>query len=193
MRSRREFSASFDRWLRWSSIWLPKPATNQSPIRAVRSREWWSDRCGYPPPPERQREYSLAPNLGYVEMWGGTATNYSDAARKILAPAQSKKWSEYFVPFSGTGGLTFADTNAVVGFHWSRSDAKITIGIFPVRPVRLAFDVKHGSRLFRQREIKLGKPRRFTFETSSGAAGAPVLEMRINRHDAFTVLRPADD
>src|SRR5438552_3551324 len=24
---------------------------------------------GFPPPPERQRQYSLTPNLGYVEMW----------------------------------------------------------------------------------------------------------------------------
>jgi hypothetical protein len=85
---------------------------------------------GFPPPPARQREYSLEPNLGYVEMWGGTAHNFSDEALSRLPPGKSIAWTEWIYPFHGIGGLTYASKDVAVRFEQHVSSAHFEVAVF---------------------------------------------------------------
>lgn len=86
---------------------------------------------GYPPPPGRQREYSLKPNLGYVEMWGGTARDFSDGALRTLGAGERLQWTEWMFAYSGTSGLTYANSTAAVSFVAHPSKNEIEMKIFP--------------------------------------------------------------
>ncbi|HYF34222.1 MAG TPA: DUF5107 domain-containing protein, partial [Prosthecobacter sp.] len=74
---------------------------------------------GFPPPPQRQKEYSLTPNLGYVEMWGGTVPDFSDAALKPIGPGESVTFTEWMYPYRQTGGLTVATKDLAAKFHFT--------------------------------------------------------------------------
>lgn len=60
---------------------------------------------GFPPGPERQREYTAAPpNRGYAEFWNGTARGFSDEDRSTLAPGAEISWRETLYAASGLRG-----------------------------------------------------------------------------------------
>ena len=91
---------------------------------------------GFPPPPERQRGYSEVPNLGYIEMWGGTARDFSDEARETLAPKESRRWKESMYAFHNTRGLTHADNNVAVNLKFNKELHRVDLGIFATSPRR---------------------------------------------------------
>ncbi len=92
---------------------------------------------GYPPAPPMQHEYSLLPNLGYVELWGGTSEDFSDEARRVLPPHGSMAWHEWIYPFSGTKGLTFANPEWAIAFTQDLETGDWHLGIFPTAGAEL--------------------------------------------------------
>jgi hypothetical protein len=60
---------------------------------------------GYPPGPDRQKEYTaVPPNRGYVEFWNGTAKEYSDEARGVIRPGKTISWVERMWVLRGLKG-----------------------------------------------------------------------------------------
>lgn len=147
----------------------------------------WS--WGYPPPPERQREYTLSPgNLGYVEMWGGTATNFTDEARAILPPGQSRQWFEGFVPFRGAA-VTHCTTNVIIAFSWNKRDGRILLNLSPIRPGRLTFVLRHNGTELTKKNLNLTSPRSFKLRTRAVTSEPPHMELWFGggaKADAFS-------
>lgn len=116
---------------------------------------------GYPPPPSRQREYCLEPNLGYVELWGGTVRDFSDAALRPLKAGGSLEWKEWMFPFHGIGGLTFANREVALRCELDGETRKLKLGVFAVQPLPgVTVEVSCGRQvMFSQRtDLKPGTP-----------------------------------
>jgi hypothetical protein len=109
---------------------------------------------GFPPPAERQRQYSLTPNLGYIEMWGGTSHDYADSSRRELKAGESFRWTDYWFPFAGIGGLTYASTNFAVQFKYSH-DGKILLGICPSHKALCSILLRMGKGTLHKSTIEL--------------------------------------
>jgi hypothetical protein len=101
-------------------------------LRANPGLDIWT--WGYPPPPDRQKEYSLVPNLGYVEMWGGSVPDFRDESLKPLNPGQTVRWVEWMFPYRGTDGLTTASKDLAVNFSFtSISEDEVYLGLCAAR------------------------------------------------------------
>ena len=68
------------------------------------------------------------PSRGYVEMWGGTVKTFPDE-RSVLPPNGTLAWSEHLQPFSGTGGLSYADGRIAAYACLSSGGAKARISV----------------------------------------------------------------
>lgn len=57
---------------------------------------------GYPPTESRQREFTAElPNMGYLEVWNGTAASFKDESLEEMAPNATLRWTEYTLPLDG--------------------------------------------------------------------------------------------
>lgn len=81
------------------------------------------DRCpglniwtwGVDPEPGTRRRFSGSEDCrGYVEMWGGVTRGFDEYHR--LGPGQSLSWTEWMYPYTGTGGLHYADKDLALTF-----------------------------------------------------------------------------
>ena len=91
---------------------------------------------GSHPAPELQKQYSLTPNLGYVEMWGGTVRDFTEQSLKPIAPGEVLEFREWMWPFRGTKGLTSATRDLAVMFGLSdAANAEAELAICTVRPM----------------------------------------------------------
>ncbi len=131
----------------------------------------WGNR----PPPQRQKEFSLEPNLGYVEMWGGTVRDFSDESLRPLSPGASTGWIEQMFPYRGSGGLTTATSDLAVNFTISRDPtASIKLAICPAREMRnveVAI-IREGETLFTRR-TDLSPAITCTHEFAARSPGVP--------------------
>lgn len=93
---------------------------------------------GYPPSTNHQNQYSLTPNLGYVEMWGGTARDFSDEALGTLGGGRSLRWREWMYPYSGIGGLTGATRDLAINFIVRPAANKLVLGLVAARRIEKA-------------------------------------------------------
>ncbi|MBI2925612.1 MAG: DUF5107 domain-containing protein [Verrucomicrobia bacterium] len=147
---------------------------------------------GYPPPPALQREYCLQPNLGYVELWGGTAPDFSDAALRPLAPGRTLAWKEWMFPLHGTGGLTFANRQAAVCCELNPQSREINLGVFAILPLRRAtVEVRLAGQVLLSERADLSPeaPWRRTLRLPAGADASqarPVLTIRQGRRTVLT-------
>jgi hypothetical protein len=91
---------------------------------------------GFQPAPELQREYSLTPNAGYVEMWGGSVRDFTEASLQPIGPGEVVRFVEWMAPFRGTKGLTSASHDLAVLFSFSDVErSRVELAICPLRPV----------------------------------------------------------
>lgn len=117
---------------------------------------------GFPPPPDRQRGFSDVPNLGYVEMWGGTSHDFSDEARQTLAPKARRHWKEWMYAFHATGGLTYADKTVAVNLKFDREQNRIDLGIFSTEPRKnLSAELRQGDTVLFRRSLNVSPGRPF--------------------------------
>lgn len=117
---------------------------------------------GFPPTSARQREFGEVPNLGYVEMWGGTARDYSDEARGTLAPKTQRRWKEWMYAYHRTGGLTFANREVAVNLRYDAQHHRADVGIFTTSSKRGAvLDLRLGNKTLLRRKINLSPDRPF--------------------------------
>jgi hypothetical protein len=90
---------------------------------------------GYNPPDGLQKQYSLVPNRGYVEMWGGTGHDFSEGSQSSLNPEQKVAWKEYMYGYHGTGGLIFANRMAAMNVTYLGPNIS-KLRIFAARALR---------------------------------------------------------
>lgn len=132
---------------------------------------------GFPPPPQRQREYSETPNLGYAEMWGGTSRDYSDEARRTLRAGRTMRWKEWMYAYHGTGGLTFADEHAAILLVQDPEQRAIDLAIHVTRPIQDAtLDLRLGKARLLRRKLALSPAE--PFRTRLNADGAALADRR---------------
>ncbi|MBI4664701.1 MAG: DUF5107 domain-containing protein [Verrucomicrobia bacterium] len=142
---------------------------------------------GFPPPPERQREYSEVPNLGYVEMWGGTSRNFSDEARGALGAGMHRRWKEQMYAFHNTGGLTYANQDIALNFKSDQQKKLVDLGLFVTRARRgVLVELRQGDGVLLRRRLNLSPDRpfraRISAAKSQGSAQAvPRLILTHNR------------
>ncbi len=147
---------------------------------------------GYPPPPALQREYSLQPNLGYVELWGGTVPDFSDDALRPLADGDTREWKEWLFPFHGTGGLTFANRQAAVCCELNPQSREISLGVFATLPLpRATVELRLARQVILSERADLSPeaPWRRTLRLPEGADASqarPVLTLRQGRRTLLT-------
>jgi hypothetical protein len=127
---------------------------------------------GFPPAPQHQQEFSQLPNLGYVEMWGGTARDYSDEARQVLRPSETR-WKEWIYSYNGIEGLTHADREFAVNFlvHSNR----VHLGIFATRDLDgVDLRLRHGTNEVLAARLGLRPERPFVFGLTNQFDNGPV-------------------
>lgn len=122
---------------------------------------------GFPPTSARQREFGEVPNLGYVEMWGGTARDYSDEARGTLAPKTQRRWKEWMYAYHRTGGLTFANREVALNLRYDARRHQADVGIFATSPRRgVTLDLRLGRQTLLRRTMNLSPARPFQMRVS---------------------------
>lgn len=89
---------------------------------------------GHAPPPERQRQYSLVPNAGYVEMWGGNVRAFTADALQTLEPGKTFRTTEWMYSFRNTQGLMAATRDLAANLVLS--EGSVEIYLCPVRVQR---------------------------------------------------------
>lgn len=124
----------------------------------------------------------------YVEIQSGRSFNqnafkssYSPFKQRGFLPYQSDQWSEYWYPFSQTGGVGIADLNGV--FDMKQHGDSLTISISPVSRISdtLFLYDDHGNILFSEK-ITLTPMEPFSKTISLKASGQPI-ELRFeNSH-----------
>lgn len=145
---------------------------------------------GFSPPPERQRGYSEVPNLGYVEMWGGTSHDFSDEARATLAPKAERRWKEWMFPFQKTGGLTFANRDVAVNFKLDHDKKYADLAVFVTSPRQgLGLELQQGEVSLLRRKLNLSPnhPYRTRIRVSSVTPLANQLPRLILKHGRETL------
>lgn len=68
----------------------------------------------------------------YFELWGGPCRSFWAEDERLLASGQSIAWKEVWLPFTGLGGISYANEQAVV--FASLDNAAVHLAIAPARP-----------------------------------------------------------
>jgi tetratricopeptide (TPR) repeat protein len=86
----------------------------------------------------------------YTEPQAGRLLNQSDHGD--FAPYTADRWRELWFPYRGIGPMAKASPHAVLGA--SRSEGRLALGLFPLRPVADDLTVRAGDReIFRERLV----------------------------------------
>jgi hypothetical protein len=93
----------------------------------------------------------------YFELWGGPCRSFWAEDDLILAASQSVTWREVWLPFSGLGGLTYANANAAV--FASIQDTTVSLSIAPSRVSRSELSVSWNGAVLHQGQVALDPQR----------------------------------
>lgn len=142
---------------------------------------------GFPPSAQLQKEFSLTPNLGYVEMWGGTTRDFSDKALQPIAPGEQIRFVEWMYPYRQTGGLTAATRKLAVNFSFSgRSELHLALCAVQPLPNAVVLVTDFQGKNLWERKLSLTPKSTFHARIKATPAGAPQLAVQTG---GTTILR----
>lgn len=61
----------------------------------------------------------------YFEIWGGLPRTFFANDDVTLAPGEAREWSEYWLAFAGTGGLSAATRDAILALEFENGNAQV--------------------------------------------------------------------
>jgi hypothetical protein len=90
----------------------------------------------------------------YFEMWGGPNRTFWSEDDNTLGPGESKGWAEYWYPFQGIDGLSFA--NKDVALSLTVSEDTISMGLASTSLLEGTVVVEAGDSEIYRREVAVG-------------------------------------
>lgn len=102
----------------------------------------------------------------YFELWGGLTRSFFADDDLILAPDETRAWTEYFLPLPDTHGIGAALPDFEMSL--TRDGARVTVNAYAAAPRQGVLLLKHGDRELQRWELALDPTRHMQaqFETA---------------------------
>lgn len=106
----------------------------------------------------------------YFELWGGLPRTFFSQDDVILAPGETREWREYWLPFSRTGGLSYASRE--MALFVKNENGKASIGIYSATVSNGTLVLLQGDKEVKRWSVSLepAKPFAATISVSPGSA-----------------------